>query len=153
MVGDYPTLMSVGKPTDVSRIDGYAALRDYAVIGNKRTAALVARDGSIDWLCLPTLGDASVFGALLDSRRGGRFALAPTEPFESTRRYLHGTNVLETTFTTATGSVRLTDALSRPSARPLLWNQLIRRIDGLAGKVSLAWSVEPRFEYGRSEGR
>jgi len=142
----------VGKPTGVSRIDGYAPLRDYAVIGNKRTAALVAKDGSIDWLCLPTLGDPSVFGALLDSRRGGRFALSPTGSFESTRRYLRDTNVLETTFTTATGSVRVTDALSRPSARPLLWNQLIRRIDAVAGEVALEWSVEPRFGYGRFEG-
>jgi GH15 family glucan-1,4-alpha-glucosidase len=139
--------------TVVRRTDGYAAIRDYAVIGNKRTAALVAADGSIDWLALPTLGGPSVFGALLDSERGGRATLKPTTPFETTRRYVPDTNVLETTFTCATGTVRVTDALSRPSARPLLWNQLIRRIDGLAGSVALAWSFEPRFDYGRHPPR
>jgi GH15 family glucan-1,4-alpha-glucosidase len=136
-----------------ARTDGYAPIRDYAVIGNKRTAALVALDGSIDWLCLPTLGDASVFGALLDSRRGGRFALAPSVPFRVRRRYLPGTNVLETTFVTDEGTVTVTDALSRPIARGLLWNQLIRRIDGVAGAVPLRWAVEPRFAYGSADGR
>jgi GH15 family glucan-1,4-alpha-glucosidase len=134
------------------RVDGYAPIRDYAVIGNKRTAALVALDGSIDWLCLPTLGDPSVFGALLDSRQGGRFALAPTIPFGVSRRYLPGTNVLETTFVTASGTVRLTDAMSRPIARGLLWNQVIRCVDGLAGTVPMAWTVEPRFAYGSADG-
>jgi GH15 family glucan-1,4-alpha-glucosidase len=134
------------------RIDGYAPIRDYAIIGNKRTAALVALDGSIDWLCLPTLSDPSVFGALLDSRRGGRFALAPEEPFTASRRYVDGTNVLETTFSTTSGTVRVTDALTRPIARQLLWNQVIRRIDGLAGSVRMCWSMEPRFAYGSAEG-
>jgi GH15 family glucan-1,4-alpha-glucosidase len=135
------------------RIGGYAPIRDYAVIGNKRTAALVALDGTIDWLCLPALDAPSVFGALLDSRRGGRFTLAPAMPFEVSRRYVPGTNVLETTFFTASGVARVTDALSRPIARPLLWNQVIRRVDGLAGEVPFQWSVEPRFEYGTATGR
>ncbi len=135
------------------RAGGYAPIRDYAVIGNKRTAALVALDGTIDWLCLPTLGAPSVFGALLDRRRGGRFALAPAVDFEVLRRYVPDTNVLETTFSTAAGTVRVTDALSRPIARPLLWNQVIRRIDGVSGEVPLRWSVEPRFDYGTATGR
>ena len=135
------------------RRDGYAPLRDYAVVGNKRTAALVARDGTIDWLCLPSLDAPSVFGALLDPRRGGYFALAPDVPFTTRRRYVPGTNVLETTFETGRGSVRVTDALSRPLARPLLGNRLIRRIDGLAGTVPVRWSVRPRFGYGAARAQ
>ena len=135
------------------RREGYAPIRDYAVIGNKRTVALVALDGTIDWLCLPALDAPSAFGALLDSRRGGRFTLAPVAPFEVHRRYLPDTNVLETVFVTAGGAVRVTDALSRPVARPLLWNQVIRRIDGIFGTVPMRWSVEPRFDYGTRTGQ
>ncbi len=130
------------------RHDGYAPIRDYAVIGNKRTAALVALDGSIDWLALPSFDDPSVFAALLDRRRGGQFTLAPVEPFTAQRRYVEDTNVLETTFATAQGTVRVTDAMSRPVARGLLWNQVIRRVDGLTGAVQMGWSVAPRFDYG-----
>jgi GH15 family glucan-1,4-alpha-glucosidase len=129
------------------RDGGALPLRDYALIGNKRTAALVALDGSIDWMPIPTLGGPSVFAAVLDDADGGRFELRPTAPFRAERRYVDGTNVLETTFSTADGAVRITDALSRPIARGLLWNQVIRRIDGLGGTVELEWRIAPRFDY------
>jgi GH15 family glucan-1,4-alpha-glucosidase len=135
------------------RIDGYAPIRDYGAIGDGRTIALVAKDGAVDWLCLPDLDSPSVFGALLDSERGGRFALQPESEYETRRRYVPETNVLETTFVTPTGEVRITDALTLPTEGLAPHRELLRTAEGIAGEVPLRWSVEPRFGYAEAEVR
>lgn len=135
------------------RIDGYAPIREYAAIGDGRTVALVASDGAIDWLCLPHLDSASVFGALIDAERGGRFVVEPEIPYEATRRYLPETNVLETTFATAAGRVRVTDAMTVPATGLSPYRELARRIEGLAGTVPVRWEVEPRFGYASAKTR
>src|SRR4051794_3027816 len=147
-----PLAMPKAVPDDPSlrtpaRQDGYCPIEDYAVIGNKRSAGLVALDGSIDWLCLPAFDSPSVFGALIDRERGGRWTLRPSIPFKAARRYIEGTNVLETTFETDSGTVRVTDAMTRGASRPIDWDEVTRRVEGVEGEVPMQWRIEPRFDF------
>ena len=135
------------------RADGYVPISDYAIIGDGRTVALVAADGAIDWLCLPDLDSDSVFAALIDAERGGAFRLAPVEPFTAVRRYAPDTNVLETTFVTSTGSVRVTDAMLLADGALSPSRELVRQVVGLSGRVELSWSLTPWFGYAQRPTR
>src|SRR6266487_3387378 len=87
-----------GRPARSS--DGYVPISDYGFLSDCRSAALVARDGSIDWLCWPRFDSPALFGRVLDAERGGSFRLAPVEDYTVTRRYVERTHVLMTTFRT-----------------------------------------------------
>jgi GH15 family glucan-1,4-alpha-glucosidase len=133
----------------VKRKDGFAPIGAYAAIGDGRTVALVAADGSIDFMSLPSLHSPTVFAALLDPERGGRFVLQPSGRFDVERRYIERTNVLETVYTTGDGAVRVTEALTLQGGGLVPWRELARRVDGLSGEVELRWRLEPRFDWGR----
>src|SRR5205809_2680484 len=89
----------------------FLPVAEYGLLADCNSAALVSRDGSIDWLCLPRYDSPAVFARILDPT-AGHWAIRPAGEFAVTRRYVPGTLVIETTFTTATGEVRLTDAMA-----------------------------------------
>ena len=91
------------QPSFGGGIEPYAPIGDYAIIGDCRSAALISRDGSLDWLCWPRFDSPSLFAALLDDARGGRFRVSPVGVVWVERRYLPDSNVLETVFHTPTG--------------------------------------------------
>jgi len=121
---------------------------DYGVIGDLHTAALVGRNGSIDWFCAPRFDSPSVFGALLDHARGGRWRIAPAGPATSEQRYLPGTNILVTTFRVESGGVFVvTDFMPVGSSRDGR-SEIHRRVQCTRGSADVEVEFEPRFDYG-----
>jgi GH15 family glucan-1,4-alpha-glucosidase len=142
----------VGEP------EGPPAIGDYAVIGDCRSAALVSRDGAIDWLCWPRFDSPSLFAALLDREVGGRFMIRPSGRCTSTRRYVGDTNVLETTFCCQTGAFRVLDLMpvaseqdKQRALRPE--RQILRVLEGVEGTVEVEVECEPRPDYARQVPR
>lgn len=118
-------------------------IEDYAVIGDTETAALVGRDGSVDWLCLPRFDSPACFAALLGDESHGRWLIGPEGDYTSTRRYLDSTAVLETTFSTDTGTVRVLDVMPVADRRA----DLVRRVVGVTGTVRMRheWVLRPGY--------
>lgn len=136
----------------------YRPIGDYALIGDAHTAALVSREGAIDWCCWPHLDSPAVFCRLLDADRGGSFHVRPGSTFRVSRAYVGVTNVLATTFQTASGQVRLTDFM--PAERRTVdrrgedigeSHRLLRLIEGLSGDVDLEVNFRPTFDYARAQ--
>ncbi|HUA33218.1 MAG TPA: glycoside hydrolase family 15 protein [Candidatus Binataceae bacterium] len=124
-------------------------IENYALIGNTRTAALVGRDGSIDWLCLPRFDSGACFAALLGDERNGRWLIEPTiELRETKRRYRGQTLVLESELRTQSGTAVLTDFM--PVARQSGQVDIVRIIRGISGRVPMRMAITLRFDYGRT---
>jgi GH15 family glucan-1,4-alpha-glucosidase len=120
-------------------------IEDYAMLGNCRSAALVARNGSIDWLCVPRFDAAACFAALVGDESNGRWRIAPADPDAACqRRYIDGSLVLETEWRTATGRARVIDFM------PFAGEQVgvTRIVEGIEGRVDFESVLTVRFDYG-----
>src|ERR671917_2722772 len=120
----------------------YPPINDYALIGDSRSAGLVSREGSLDWLCLPRFDSPSIFAAVLDAENGGQFLVRPVGEVRTERRYLANTNVLETVFRPPTGACVLRDLMSVSSEedkRACLTpeHEVLRQLEGLEGEVEV----------------
>ncbi len=120
-------------------------IEDYAAIGDGHTAALIGIDGSMDWLCLPQFDSPACFAGLLGTDHNGHWMLGPSGKHTATRRYVGDTAVLETTYTTDTGELRITDLMPTGDRRA----DVVRRVEGLRGTVSIRHSWVVRFDYGK----
>src|SRR5438445_6877447 len=131
----------------------YQPIENYGVIGNLRTAALVGMDGSIDWLCLPHFDSPSVFAALLDDQKGGRFRLAPTgDRFRRKQFYWPDTAVLVTRFLDDDGVGEVEDYMPVGGAGTVP-DELVRRVRVVRGKLPFRLEGRPAFDYARAAHR
>lgn len=122
-----------------------ARIEDYAIVGDLQTAALVGKDGSIDWLCLPRFDSAACFAALVGTPANGRWRLAPTGAKScTTRSYRPGTLILDTVWDGAGGSVRVTDFMPVRGEAP----DVVRIVEGLSGSVEMRSDLVLRLDYG-----
>ena len=136
--------------------DDFPPISDYALIGDCRSAALVSRAGSIEWLCLPDFDSPSLFGSIVDREKGGHFSVTVQRPVSISRRYLDGTNVLETTYTTEDGRLRVTDfmpVVDGESSDLQPEREVLRILEAVDGEPEVEISFAPRPNYGRDAVR
>src|SRR5581483_2120113 len=129
----------------------FPEINDYAVIGDCRTAALVSKYGSIEWLCWPRFDSPSLFAAILDREHGGFWKIAPVGPCSMKREYIKGSNVLKTEFHTATGTAELVDLMPvRDAAAESMVpdHEVIRQITCTSGQMDIETALVPRANYG-----
>ncbi|MDR4462905.1 MAG: glycoside hydrolase family 15 protein [Nitrospira sp.] len=132
----------------------YKPIGDYGVIGDLHTVALVGKDGSIDWCCFPHFDSPSLFGALLDDRRGGRFRIAPPDDGKRQQLYLPETNVLLTRFLHHDGVGEVTDFMPIEGDEPGVHatrHQIIRMVKVVRGKIRFRLECHPAFNFGRDD--
>jgi pentatricopeptide repeat protein len=129
--------------------EGYKDIADYGLIGNLETCALVGKDGSIDWLCLPYLDSPSVFAAILDAKKGGSFSVRPSDSCGSRQEYIYETNILRTFFDGASGAAALTDFMPVRDT-PDAARAIIRKLEGSGGKMPFEIIFRPEFDYASS---
>ena len=127
----------------------YRPISDYGVIGDMHSAALVSRDGSIDWLCFPRFDSPSVFAAILDDKRGGSFAIRPAGEHRYSQAYLPDTNVLLTSFQTDEDRATVTDFMPMAADITVSEHEVIRIVRCESGQVVLDCLFQPRLDYGR----
>ncbi len=129
----------------------YDPIENYGVIGNMRTVALVSQSGSIDWMCFPQFDSPSVFGALLDDTKGGRFQIRPREtPSTCKQLYWPETNVLVTRFLSPDGVAEIDDFMPCGDSATPANNQIVRRVRVVRGSMAFDLSCEPAFDFGRN---
>src|SRR6266852_3281884 len=130
----------------------YLPIEDYAIIGNLYTVALVGKNGSIDWCCIPAFDAPSVFGALLDAEKGGFFSIAPQDTPEMTLKqyYLPETNILITRFFTLEGVGEITDFMPiQPATEHTTRHRIIRAVRVVRGSLTFELTCRPAFNYAR----
>ena len=130
------------------------AIAEHGLIGDLQTCALVSTDGSVDWFCCPRFDSPSVFGALLDDERGGRFRIRPAEPgYRTSQMYFPDTAILVTRFFTETGVGEVQDFMPPAGATATDHHRLVRMVQCVRGEMSFEIEVAPRFDYGRHPHR
>ena len=143
---------SVSEPEPITARGPTPRIEDHGLIGDMRTAALVTKDGSIDWLCLPNFDSDACFASLLGRPNNGRWTIAPTVPVrETSRRYRRNTLILETDFVTERGAIRLIDFM--PPGRGREHSQVCRLVRCIKGAVPVRSDISPRLAFGRAVPR